>query len=316
MATALAPTRTMQAASIAAPGRARVDSVPLPEPRPGEIRFRVEGCGVCGSSLPSWEGREWFAYPLGPGAPGHEAWGVVDAVGAGVDLAVGTLVAALSDHGYAEYDVARAEHVVPLPAELDGKPFPGEALGCAVNAFRRSRIEPGDRVAIVGAGFIGLAVAAIAAAEGAEVTAIGRRPFSLELAREVGCSETFALDAVPDDAAYDRVVEAAGVQATLDLATRLTRERGVLVIAGYHQDGPRQVDLQLWNWRGLDVVNAHERDPLVYAEGIRAAAELVASGRIDPSPLLTHTFALDELGAAFETARSRPDGFLKALVTP
>ena len=59
----------------------------------------------------------------------------------------------------------------------------------------------------------------------------------------------------------DRVIEAVGKQWPLDLAAELTREGGRLVIAGYHQDGPRQVNMQLWNWRGFDVVNAHERDP-------------------------------------------------------
>ena len=91
--------------------------------------------------------------------------------------------------------------------------------------------------------------------------------------------------------------------------------RGRLVIAGYHQDGMRQVNVQLWNWRGLDVVNAHERDPEVYLEGIRLAVDAVARGALDPRPLYTHTFGLEQLNEAFEAMRSRPDGFLKALVT-
>jgi threonine dehydrogenase-like Zn-dependent dehydrogenase len=93
-------------------------------------------------------------------------------------------------------------------------------------------------------------------------------------------------------------------------------ERGRLVITGFHQDGPRQVNMFLWNWRGLDVINAHERDPQVYVEGIRLAVDAVADGTLDPAPLYTHTFPLDRLGDAMETMRTRPDGFLKALVTP
>ncbi len=112
----------------------------------------------------------------------------------------------------------------------------------------------------------------------------------------------------------DVVIEAAGTQPTLDLAGPLVRVRGRLVIAGFHQDGPRQVDMQLWNWRGLDVINAHERDPAVYVEGIRAAATAVSHGGLDPAPLYTHRFALDHLDEALETARTRPDGFIKALV--
>jgi threonine dehydrogenase-like Zn-dependent dehydrogenase len=112
----------------------------------------------------------------------------------------------------------------------------------------------------------------------------------------------------------DRVIEAVGLQGPLDLAGELVRIRGRLIIAGYHQDAPRQVNMQLWNWRGLDVINAHERDPALYVEGIRGAVEAVASGVLDPRPLYTHRFSLDQLDRAFEMMRDRPDGFLKALV--
>ena len=71
----------------------------------------------------------------------------------------------------------------------------------------------------------------------------------------------------------------------------------------------------LWNWRGFDVINAHERDPKIYVQGMREAVEAVASGRLDPSSLFTHTYPLDRLGAALDATRDRPDGFLKALVT-
>ena len=114
----------------------------------------------------------------------------------------------------------------------------------------------------------------------------------------------------------DVTVEAVGKQWPLDLAGELTRERGRLVVAGYHQDGPRQVNMQLWNWRGLDVINAHERDPGVYLDGMRAAVDAVARGSLDPLPLFTHRFPLARLGEALAATRDRPDGFMKALVTP
>jgi threonine dehydrogenase-like Zn-dependent dehydrogenase len=72
--------------------------------------------------------------------------------------------------------------------------------------------------------------------------------------------------------------------------------------------------MQLWNWRGIDVVNAHERDRAVVLDGIRAAAAAVSDGTFDPSPLYTHEFPLDRLGAAMDALVERPDGFLKALV--
>jgi threonine dehydrogenase-like Zn-dependent dehydrogenase len=73
--------------------------------------------------------------------------------------------------------------------------------------------------------------------------------------------------------------------------------------------------MQLWNWRGLDVINAHERDPQTYVAGMRAAVGAIANGELDPAALYTHRFRLDQLDQAMEMMRRRPDGFLKALIT-
>ena len=308
------------------PRSARIESRPAPPPAPRQVRVRLEGCGVCGSNLPVWEGRPWFTYPFPAGAPGHEGWGRVDAVGADVDrIRPGDRVAALSYNAFADCDVADADHVVPLPRELDGRPFPGEALGCALNVFRRSDIQAGQRVAIVGIGFLGALLVNLAARAGARVIAITRRRFALEVARRMGAVETIAMEdkagvvgavrELTGGAGCERVIEATGLQAPLDLAGELTAERGRLMIAGYHQDGPRQVNLQLWNWRGLDVINAHERDPRVYIDGMRAAAEAVARGQLDPSPLYTDQFKLEELPAAFRQMEAREGNFLKAILS-
>jgi NADPH2:quinone reductase len=314
----------MRAAVLAGPRRIELVEVERPRPGPGEVTVRLEGCGVCGSNLVPWQGREWFCYPFAPGAPGHEGWGVVDRLGHGVEgPAEGTRVAVLSGAAFAEYDVAPADRVLPLPPEIVG-PFPGEALGCAVNVFRRARIEQGGTVVVIGAGFIGLMVLRLAALAGARVLALSRRATSLDLARRQGADEAISTDDAEAAVARvrdltggrlcDVVVEAVGAQWSLDLATRLVAEGGRLAIAGYHQDGLRTVDMQTWNWRGIDVVNAHERDPAVQREGVLAAARLVAEGRLDPGPLY-RMFPLDRLADAFRAMEERPEGFVKALVT-
>jgi threonine dehydrogenase-like Zn-dependent dehydrogenase len=318
---------TMRAVRVTAPGQIAVEAVARPEPGPGQVRVRLEGSGVCASNLTPWAGPDWMQFPTEPGSLGHEGWGVVDAVGPEVaGLAVGDRVAALSYKAYAEYDLAEAEAVVKLPESLAGQPFPGEPLGCAMNIFRRSDIQAGQTVAIIGIGFLGAILTRLASDAGARVIAISRRPFSLDLARRMGAAETIPMEdhtgiiervkELTQGQFCDRVIEAVGKQWPLDLAGEITRERGRLIVAGYHQDGPRQVNMWLWNWRGLDVINAHERDPKVYIEGIREAVEAVASGRLDPSGLYTHRFPLEKLDEALNATRDRPDGFLKALVTP
>jgi threonine dehydrogenase-like Zn-dependent dehydrogenase len=157
------------------------------------------------------------------------------------------------------------------------------------------------------------------------VIAISRREFALEVARAGGAAITLPLGEdhaalvervlkVTDGALCDRVIECVGAQGPLDLAGELTRERGRLIIAGFHQDGPRQINMMLWNWRGLDVINAHERATSAYMAGMRAAIDAIQAGALDPFPLFTHRFALGELPQAFAASAERPDGFLKALV--
>ncbi len=315
----------MRAAVVAGPRRVDVRREPMPEPARGQVLVRVEGCGVCGSNGPAWEGRPWLSYPLAPGEPGHEGWGIVEGLGADVaGVEHGMRVAMLSERAFAEYDVAPAGAVVPIPDEIDG-PFPGEALGCAMNIFARSGIRAGQTVAIVGVGFLGAILTRLAEQANARVIAVSRRPFSLDVATRMGAAHTIAMDdywriieqvrQLTGGQFCDVVIEAVGKEWPLNLAAELTRERGRLVVAGYHQDGLRSVNMQLWNWRGIDVINAHERDPAVYLRGMRAAVDAVASGALRPAPLYTHTLPLDELDAAFRLMRDRPDGFLKALVT-
>ena len=312
----------MRAAVVTAPRTVDITEVRVPQPGSGQVLVRVDGCGICGSDLAVWEGRPWFSYPLPAGRPGHEAWGVVESVGPDVrDLRPGQRVAGLLYNGFADYDVADAAAMVPLPDAVAG-PFPGEAVGCAMNIFARSDIGDGDTVAIVGVGFLGALLTQLAVARGAQVIALSRRDFALTTAGKCGATHTLGLDedpvaAVADltgGAMCDVVIEATGKQAGLDVASELVRVRGRLVVAGFHQDGPRTVDMQSWNWRGIDVVNAHERDTAVYVQGIAAAVDAVRDGTLDLSTVLTHALKLEQLDAALDLGLQRPDGFLKAVV--
>lgn len=315
----------MRAAVLAGPGDMRIQEAALPQPGPGEVRVRLEGCGVCASNVEPWEGQPWSSYPGAPGGLGHEGWGVIDAVGEGVNgVARGDRVAALSERSFAEHDIVPAGRLVKLPRALDGQPFPGEPLGCAFNIFRRSDIRAGQTVAIIGIGFLGAVLTKLASDAGARVIAISRRQESLDLARHYGAAETIPLHdhwaiieevkRLTGEAMCERVIECVGKQWPLDLAGELIGFGGRLVVAGYHQDGPRQVNMQNWNWKGIDVISAHERDPAVQMQGLGEAVEAVASGRLDPTPLYTHRYALDQLGDALAATRDKPQGFVKALV--
>jgi threonine dehydrogenase-like Zn-dependent dehydrogenase len=317
----------MRAAVLTGAGKYMIRDVPLPEPGRGQVRVRLAGCGVCASNLTPWEGPKWMQFPTEPGALGHEGWGTVDGVGNGVsDLQPGDRVGMLSGNAYADYDIADASEVVKLPEALDGLDLPLEPFGCAMNIFRRSDVRAGQTVAILGIGFLGAILVKLARNAGARVIAISRRQESLDLARTMGAAETIPMHdhwqiiervrELTGGTFCDRVIEAVGKQWPLDLAAELTREGGRLVIAGYHQDGPRQVNMQLWNWRGFDVANAHERDPQVSVQGMRDAVAAIEAGLIDPRQLITHRYPLDRLGDALDATRDRPGNFVKAVVVP
>src|SRR5881394_130725 len=322
---AVAPSRIlrkMRAAAISAPGEISILKTQIPEPNRNQLLVHIEGCGVCASNIPPWEGKPWFAYPMAPGALGHEAWGTVEDVGSAVrGFTQGDRVAILSNNAYADYDVCDSSSAVPLPAGLDETAFPGEPLGCAMNIFQRSNIRKEHTVAIVGVGFLGALLTQLASATGARVIALSRRGFALGIAKEMGATGTARLDdaletvrCLTSNRLCDIVIECTGKQSPLDIAGEITRERGRLVVAGYHQDGPRQINMQLWNWRGLDVINAHERNPKIYHSGMQAAVEMVATGRLDPAKLYTHTFPLDRADEALNIVAQRPEGFMKALI--
>src|SRR5207248_1288636 len=165
--------------------------------RVGDIRHcfaditQAQRGGVCASSLPRGEGRPWFDYPRPGGEPGHEGWGIVEAVAPDVtELSPGDLVATLGLDALAQYLVCPATECVRLPHRLAGRPFPGEALGCGFNVVRRAALEPAQRIAVVGGGFLGLLVGAIAHHLGAVVVVASRRAQARQLAEQLGAAAT------------------------------------------------------------------------------------------------------------------------------
>ncbi|MEA2560356.1 MAG: hypothetical protein QOH06_1860 [Acidobacteriota bacterium] len=304
----------MRSATLIEPRKFHIESLDTPEPGEGEVRIRVRGCGVCGSDMGPWKGFPGMGYPLEPGAPGHEVFGTIESVGPGVEgLAAGQPVTALTYRAYAEYDLARADSVIPLPEALAGRPVLGEPVACAVNVMRRSGVREGDTVVLLGTGFLGtLLLQLLRKHHPGRVIAVSRRRMDPDLAERLGVEVLTYEDPIPGGA--DVVIEATGKQGPLDLATNLVRVRGRLIVAGYHQDGPRTVNMQLWNWNGIDVINAHERDPAVYRSGMEEGVRLLAAGEIDLEPLITHTFPLADINQAFRMTEERPEGFLKSVV--
>jgi threonine dehydrogenase-like Zn-dependent dehydrogenase len=265
--------------------------------------------------LHAWEG----PLPEYPAPIGHEPVGIVEEAGRGVTRpAAGDVVTGRFGPAFSEYLIVGQHDLVVVPPGLGLDESIGEPLGCVVEARRRTPIESGDVVAVVGAGYMGLLMLELLGISGAGIIiAIDPRTDVRSAALELGADEAFAPeDASIDDraGAFDVVIEATGTQEGLDTATRLVREHGVISILGFHQGGRRSVDMETWNWKAIDVINAHVRRRDLLNEAIRRGLELVRSERIHPARLLTHRFRLEEVDAAFEALASKPEGFIKAIV--
>jgi threonine dehydrogenase-like Zn-dependent dehydrogenase len=314
----------MEASVIEAPKQIKIISAPLPEPGLDEVLVKLGGTGVCVSNLPVWEGRPWFNYPFEPGAPGHEGYGTVESTGSQVKgIVKGDRVALLSYHAYAQYDKTHMSNVVKLPDSFDDRPFPGEPLACAVNIIRRSDIQEGQTVVVIGAGFIGCLLIQLLKHAGAEVIAVSRRESSLMFAEKSGADHLVRFNEVwrakeeiskLATMGVQRVIEATGVQSGLDLATEIISEYGKLIIAGYHQDGTRNINMQQWNWKALDVINAHERIPQIYISGLKDAIHFAEKGILRPEDLITHHFDFRDINKAFDFLEQKPEGFLKGVI--
>lgn len=315
---------TFRAAIIDKPGSIKYVEMPVPEPKEGELLVKMEGSGLCASNIPLWEGREWFNYPLEPGAPGHEGWGIIEKKGAGVEhFKIGDTVTLLQSNVFAEYVTIPASSCVVIPHELQGIPFPGEPFGCLMNITKRADIKKGQTVAVIGLGFLGLGLVKLAKEKGAHVLALSRRQYSLDIAAgdadlclkmDDHYSILNAIEKFTKGKGCDRVIECTGKQWPIDLAGEIINNYGKLIIAGYHQDGLRKVNMQQWNWKAIDVINAHERDPEKYIEGIKSAINAVKIGRLKPWELLTHQFEFDELADALELLSECPEGFIKGYI--
>ena len=313
-------------ALLVGPRRFAFEARPPRELAPRDVRVRVRICGVCAS-----EQADWKAGPrAAPVELGHEVAGVVDEVGKDVTaVAPGAAVTGLFRAGFSEYAVAPENRVVPVPEGVDVRDALGEPLACIVGAASRTRVELGDTVALVGVGFMGLLMLQAVRLRGAgRVIAIDVRPDALEAARRLGAHEAYTPDRLPERLrvpqrraiepgwGVDVAVEASGTQAGLTLAGELAREHGQISILGYHNEGGgwRQVHLQLWNWKALDVQNAHERRLDVKTACVRTGLRLLAARRIDVASLITHRFALDDIHDAFAALESKAPGFCKAVV--
>lgn len=337
----------MKAAVMHAPGQITIEDRPIPTLGPDDVLVKIGAVGICGSDVHYYVAGRIGRYVVEkPIILGHESAGTVVAVGDRVTThRVGDRVALEPgipcrhceycksgrynlcpdvvfmatppvDGVFCEYYACPADFAFVLPENVSleaGAMI--EPLACGLHAARRGRLQPGESVAIIGAGPIGLMALQAARAYGASKRIVvdidaGR----LELASKMGATETLnardALDVVTASG-VDVVIEASGAPDTSKLVTQLARRGGRVVFIGL--PGQEYVPFSVLELvdNELDVLGVFR-----YANIYPQAVQLLASGSIDVTPMITHRRTLAETAEAMEIARHRTDGAVKVIVAP
>ena len=332
-----------RAVVLAGPGDLSLLTREAPEPRSGEVRVRVAWTGICGSDVDLRDGDRHPPLARYPVVPGHEWSGVVEAVGEGVDprLVERPVVAenirpcpscpaclagdaTSCQTGYDEtgftLDGAWADHVVVpaallhvLPDDADLRSAAGlEPSACAAAAVARAELRPGQRVAVVGGGTIGLLMTQLARAAEADVTVVDPQPAKAALAALCGAVDFLSpLGAREQAATFDVVLEAAGAIGTAASAVRLARRGGRVVLCGHPPDGDvlPTADLMAGNLELRTVFGAS-------SHAWRQALQAFASGTLDPGLLVTHELALEEATAGLDLVAAGGPDVGKVLLRP
>jgi 2-desacetyl-2-hydroxyethyl bacteriochlorophyllide A dehydrogenase len=334
-----------RAITVERPGKHTLTSGPLPEPGPGEVRVQVAAAGICMSDREVYDGRRDPGYVRYPVVPGHEWSGVVDALGAGVDPALlGRRTVAegfrscgscercrsgetsLCTSGYDETGFTRpgafADHVV-VPARLlhplsDDADLRAAALlepaAVVAAAVRAGAPEPGERVAVVGAGTLGLlAVQLLSALSPGELTAIDPRSERAGRALSFGASEARTPEEATEvNGRYDLVVETAGAPSTAADACLLARRGGRVVLTGMFAPGAVGIDPVHLSLSQLTVRSVFGASSAAWSYAVRA----FTAGLLDPAALITHEFPLDRFAEAVALVGGGDPGTGKVLLRP
>jgi len=342
----------LKAVVIHTPNRAFFKDEDQPRPSEGQVLVRVGAAGICMSDVEVWKGTRPPAYVKYPVIPGHEWCGTVEEVGPGVQgLRVGqrvaveghnfcgkcpwcqrgetNLCATYNEHGFtlpggfAEYVVARADLAHPFSDALSFEAAAlAEPFACVVHGIRRTKVQAGDTVAVLGSGTLSLlSVACARLSQPARTVVVSRSRTNERIARQVGATDYLTIDEDPvarvrdltGGRGADVVLEAVGNENALPLSLDLARRGGTVVLMGIAGGGKRPLlEADVFALKDLRVHGVFAYTSRDYAEALKT----IESGRVDVGPLITHRFPLQEFEKALDLLSTRREPVVKVLLKP
>lgn len=344
--------KKMKAALFYGPRDIRVEEIAIPALGDEEVLVRVQTALTCGTDLKIFMRGTHPIIKETPSLFGHEFAGIVEAVGKGVrTIRPGMRVVAANsapcgtcffcrkgrlnlcenleflNGAYAEYIripapiVRRNLHVIP-DGVSDNEAALSEPLACVIHGTERTGIEPGDTVAVIGAGPIGLMFVALARRIGARTIVIGRNREKLERARALGAEHVLSINEVPDPEhairdltderrGVDVVIEAVGLPEIWERAMSIVRKGGTVNLFGGCERGTFvKVDTHKLHYDEMRIISVFHHTPL----HMKTALSMIAKREIPVDLLFTHEFRLEQIQDAFAAMEDREA--LKIVVRP
>ena len=315
---------------VTAPERIEVREAELPAPKYDELQVHTRAVGIC--AWDSYLYRGMSAPGPIPYRLGHEGVGIVTAMGEGVKgfkVGDGIFVGTGGDEMMAEDFNVRYDCAAKIPeGETDYRKWVGEPAVCVVNLLQKADIQPGDSIALIGAGYMGLlTLQGLRGTPYGELTVFDINEDNLKVAREYfpeGCYNTGTpegqakIDEIKARGGVNVVIEFAAAEATFKLANELTAGVGGKLVFGAWHRGERAIDGNRWHTTGLTVLNVAPKTNPRFKDLTAPTGALIARGLYDTRRLVTHTARfghMDEMNGIFIKSISKTDGYLKGVIT-
>ncbi len=319
----------MRAVQLVAPGKVAYVDTPQPALKPGYALVRTKLLSLCGSDVHAAYYEDAQHYPQKPGVTGHEMIGVVEAVDApGCDLKVGTVALTLAPYqeAMAEYYLAPVEDVLVLPPSK--RPWEhflmAQQLGTVIYACKRIPNIMGKDVAVIGQGSAGLFFDAMCRRMGAEkVIGLDLMQARVDAGLRFGATHTVnnskedavqAVERITDGKLADVVIEAAGEVETINLTAHLVKQYGQLLYFGVPRATIFTFDFWTFFRKYCYTTSSGSSAFEPGRRSFRMALDLVGSGAIDVSTMVTHRFPFERVQEAYDLAKSREDGAVKIVI--
>lgn len=304
-----------------------IREIEVGKPRDGQVQVRIKACGVC-----AWDAYLFRGISLEEGYPfqfGHEGVGIIQEVGPLVQ-------------GYKEGDkvfVAGGSHLMaevvnvpvnciakinqPVETDEDYAKWVAEPIVCVVNSMKNCPINPGDRVVLIGTGYMGmLNVQGMQVMPVGELICFDLDEKRLAMAKKYGADEVYQIGTEASDKKIAEIIAQGGVEVVIecsssadgfDLANKFLKTSGALNMFAWHR-AERTFDGTPWHLKGIRIYNTAPNIDKHNTDNIIPTERLISKGVFNQEELITHMVPYSEVQEILEIASKHAEGYIKGVV--